>query len=208
MKIATIFFICLILALSVGAQEATLTDCFLSNYEFRNGSPSVNIQLTVEKRTQTDIAMSGGNDYRVESANPDITKKYIKQELWAIRQGDTLYINCFRLNLGWWYARALTVGRYICLDAGLPSLIQLRKDLGLNSNSLSNGGAIAGAANAKQRILYIYDSQTEKVLLLDEKTMPKILEADAELLKAFQSESAKNREIFLNYIEQLNLRSY
>jgi hypothetical protein len=208
MKTATIFIVYLILAYSAMAQEAIKKDCFLSNYEYRNGSPSVNIPLTIEKRSQTDIAMSGGNDYKVESANPDITKKYIKQELWAIRQGDALFINCFKLNLGWWYARALTVGRYICLDASLPSLIQLRKDLGLNSYSSATGGAIAGAANAKQRILYIYDSRTEKVLLLDEKTMPKILEADAGLLKTYQSEGIKNREVLLNYIVQLNSRSY
>lgn len=58
--------------------------------EVKIKSPSQQIPLVVSKRTKSDIKMSGGNDYKIESEDKAINKNTVKKEFIAYSQGDTL----------------------------------------------------------------------------------------------------------------------
>lgn len=186
------------------SQERLEVKIFLSRNDYVENKSSANNELEIIKRTGSDIVMVVGNDYKIDS--PTLKKKYFKAEIWAIDCGDSLFINCSRIGLCTWYAKALTTGRYLCFEACPPCLIQLQKDLGLY-NPLGSGGAIGGAANAKTRILYLYDSELDLVKYLDGESVREVLTTSPKLLQKFNAESKKNSKVFLKYIALANANS-
>ncbi|MBK8498090.1 MAG: hypothetical protein IPL52_04555 [Flavobacteriales bacterium] len=132
---------------------------YLTIDELRARTPSVPFQFNILRRTKGDIVMNGGNDYKVEATNDTLKKKFFVREIYAISTGDTLFLNCFVLELQKWYATAYLSGDSLVFDAGIP----MNQDIGPGPMFGAMGGAIGGAQAAKVRYRYSLDLNTGKV---------------------------------------------
>jgi|GEM_PF-2930527 len=205
-------YLILNLALFIGsvncfAQEKFQTGGYLSFEEYKNHSPSLDNEFIINLRTASDIRWNGGNDFKVEYPPSDIIRESTKYKIWAICRADTLYINGWRLGLGMWYTHALTKGRYICMEGGIPGLPQLQKELRKNGSYRPVGGIVTLGKPFQYnaiRFLYVFDTSNNMVNVLDEKNILKILEPEPDLVRSFKSEPEVNKEIYLKYIELLN----
>ena len=79
--------------------------------------------LRVEKRSRSQILLTGGADYRITAGNDESMCRQLKKRCFAVRtsEGD-LFINCRKLRykkmrFGAWYAPAVQLGKniYFCL---------------------------------------------------------------------------------------------
>ncbi len=78
--------------------------------EILERAPSRQLDWKLLRRTQGDLKMNGGNDFKLESEDNSISKKTIKKEIWAYSFGDTLYVNFKKFMLQTWYASLITDG--------------------------------------------------------------------------------------------------
>jgi len=210
MKYSIVFLIFFITSSSCFSQDTLRVGGYSSVGEFKNNSPSIGNVFIIKKRTSSDIRWNGGNDYKVEYSDSNINRKNIKYKFWAINQGDILFINGWKLGLGIWYVKALTRGRFICLEGWIPVSKYLLKEL-RQAGLYNPVGGILTIGRPFQynslRFLYVYDVELDKLRLLDEKNSLNILESHSVLRESFMTESNKNKETFIKYIELLNKKS-
>src|SRR5689334_7744350 len=76
---------------------------YMSYEELKSGKPSHAGEFTVERRSESDIFMVGGNDYKIKSANDSASKGDIKRMYYAISTGDSVFINGLKFEIGQWY---------------------------------------------------------------------------------------------------------
>ena len=81
--------------------------------------------LRVEKRSRSQILLTGGADYRITAGNDESMCRQLKKRCFAVRtsEGD-LFINCRKLRykkmrFGVWYAPAVQLGKNIYFCAGI-----------------------------------------------------------------------------------------
>jgi hypothetical protein len=99
-----------IIIFSVKAQYKYPKGAYLSFDELQAMQPSADLDIIVEKRTQGDIVMVGGNDYKLISNDKSIKKKYLRKEVFAYSDGEELFLNCFPLRLYFGYTKILNDG--------------------------------------------------------------------------------------------------
>lgn len=80
--------------------------------------------------------MNGGNDIEVVATSDTIKRKFITREVFAISTGDSLYLNCLRLDLQHWYTPAELSGDSLIFRAGIPQ----------TERAVTNGAFMFGAA--------------------------------------------------------------
>ena len=171
--------------------------------EFKNKQPSIPFIFTIEKRTKGDIMMNGGNDYKILSDS--ISKKTIKKELFAVSNGDTLFINCGPKQAQYWYANVITEGKYIAFMGGIGPVAHNNPNLAAGEAFGAIGGAIAGANKALLRYLYVIEINDGKLRLLNKKYIETLLEDYPNLKSLFQNEPDKdNKETYLRYLSLIN----
>ena len=86
--------------------------------------------LRVEKRSRSQILLTGGADYRITAGNDESMCRQLKKRCFAVRtsEGD-LFINCRKLRykkmrFGAWYAPAVQLGqKYLFLCDAIRSVI-------------------------------------------------------------------------------------
>lgn len=207
MKYLIVYITLFIAGISCFAQDVLKVGAFYNIEEYKNKSPSLDNVFIIKKRTVSDIKWNGGNDYKVESNGYSFNKKTIKKKIWAINRGDSLFINGMKLGLGLWYVKALTQGRYICLEGWIPISKELLKEL-RQKNLYQPVGGLMGQSEYYRvnslRFLYVYDLALNKLRLLDEKNLQSILEASLDLHQSFMAEPIKSNKTFLKYIELIN----
>ncbi|MCG6190478.1 DUF6563 family protein [Maribellus maritimus] len=193
-------------ASSFGQQQNYPKGAYMSFDEIVNKTPSQQYDFDVERRTNGDIKMVGGNDYKISSADKSIKKKFIKKEMWAYSNGDTLYINCFQYKIQPWYASVISDGKYLVVRAGLSQLSDEQKEqMAMASYFGAIGGAIAGAKMAMMRFLYIIDKSTNEISTVTPELLEKLLADDKEQLAQYNNEEAKDsEETMLKYLKLLN----
>lgn len=72
--------------------------------EIKLKKPSENFNLKIIKRKSSEIKMNGGNDYKPVSTDKSMKRKTLKKLIWAISDGENLYLNCFLFERQNWYA--------------------------------------------------------------------------------------------------------
>lgn len=182
--------------------------CYMSFDEILDKSPQENHDLIVERRSNGDIKMNGGNDYKLVSEDKSIKRKTLKKEIHAFSLGDTLYLNCLPLKLQTWYTKVLSDGKYFVFIAGIPmdrTMYTSEMQAGYAFGAL--GGAIAGASIAMQRFLYILDKETKQLSMIDPDVLKSLLADEPDLLQEFKNEG-KEPEIgtMVDYLNELNKR--
>ncbi len=178
--------------------------------EFKSGTPKYEDSFIIQKRTTADIKAWGGNDYKVESTNSQITKNIIKREIWGIYQNDTLYLNGIPITGLIGFTKVEILGPYSFLKPAFPANRQIQKKYGLDNPQIGNmfgaiGGAIQGAQLAVQRIPLVLVFETGELILLTKENLSVILENYPDLKSQLEvDQRPANEEMLLNYIQQLN----
>ena len=94
--IKTLTFTLFVIAINIsvfGQYPSNLkTGLFNSLEDLMNNNPKFEGKLNVTQRTETDIQLWGGNDYKVNTDTLNIKKSIIKN-CFAVFDGNSLYIN-------------------------------------------------------------------------------------------------------------------
>jgi len=194
----------LLISISATSQEIYPKGSYMSFEEIKAKTPSENFDLTIEKRSKSDIKMNGGNDYKLISADKSIKRNVLKKEIFAYSTGDTLFINSLHYKLQTWYSKIISDGKYFVFTAGIPMDKTMQtKEMQAGMAFGAIGGGIAGASLAMKRFLYILDKETNKVKMIDTQMMTELLNEYPELLDKYNLES--NKEEILTQIEYLKI---
>ena len=178
--------------------------------EIKLKSPSVSVELSVEKRTKGDIKMNGGNDYRLYIEDKSIPKKVIKKEYIGYSDGDTLYLNGIHYKIQTWYAPVLSDGEFLVIKAGLSMVPKIQKEQLDNREQLGYmfgaiGGAFQGAKLALLRFVYVIDKESNEITTVSTDYLKEILSSNKQLLEQYEAEDKpSNQEIFIRYLKLLN----
>jgi hypothetical protein len=172
---------------------------YLTIEQLKNKAPVYDIDLTVLKRSSGDIAMVGGNEFKIESTIDSITKKFLKNTVYAYVKDSIIYLNCLQFKLQWWYAKGLTNGRYILFRSAMPA--------SKAKNYAIFGGSIGGLIASSQKYLNILDVSTGIVRLVTDMSMSEIVKDKKEVEDMYLKESddsKKKEETIIKYINLLN----
>ena len=116
--------------------------------------------LRVEKRSRSQILLTGGADYRITAGNDESMCRQLKKRCFAVRtsEGD-LFINCRKLRykkmrFGAWYAPAVQLGKniYFCampLGSVIGGTFAEEDDVKLGGNV---GDALAASSLVTKRV--------------------------------------------------------
>lgn len=180
------------ISFSVTSQEFYPKGSYLSFEELKAKTPSENFDLTIERRTKSDIKMNGGNDYKLISADKSIKRKVLKREIVAYSTGDSLFINGLPYKLQTWYSKIISDGKYFVFTAGIPMDKTMQtKEMQAGMAFGAIGGGIAGASLAMKRFLYILEKETNKIIMIDTEVMTELLTEYPELLDKYNLEGEK-----------------
>lgn len=155
----TIAILFTLIAQQLSAQTQLPKGVYMSFEEIKNGAPSADFNLTVEERSQGDIIMIGGNDFKLISEDKLVKKKVIKKEIVGYSDGNNFFINCFPLKCQMFYAKATDIS-----SGKLNFEAAASTSKAVMTNTL--GGGIAGAAGATKRYNYELDLNTGEVSAL------------------------------------------
>lgn len=206
MKKATLIITILLIGFYATSQGLYPKGWYMSFEEIKTKSPSKNYELEIEKRTNSDIKMNGGNDYKLISPDKTVKRKVLKKEIFAFSTGDSLYINCLPYKLQSWYSNIISDGEYFVFTAGIPMDETMQsKEMQAGMAFGAVGGAFAGASLAMRRFLYILNLETNNVEMVDVEVMNKALKDYPELLDQYNSESKKSEVLTqIDYLKLLN----
>lgn len=192
-----LFVIFSIATMSFAQMNKFSNGVYLSLEQLKNQTPAYQKDLEIVIRTEGDIALIGGNDYRIESPNYSLTKPYIKKKIYAFVKNDSLMINCFQHKIQGWYALALTSGNFLAFSGAMTN-----RDA---SAVAVFAGGIGGAIAANKRYLYVFSLRTGNVRLLTKECLVEVLQEQPALLDEFKKEPEQDtEEILIFYINKLN----
>lgn len=192
--------------ISATSEEFYPKGSYMSFEELIAKTPSENFDLTIERRSKSDIKMNGGNDYKLISADKSIGKKVTKKEILAYSTGDSIFINALPYKLQAWYSKIINDGKFFVFTAGIPMDKTMQtKEMQMGMAFGAIGGGIGGTSLAIKRFLYILNKDTNKVLMVDADVMSQLLIGYPELLNQYNSDSEKYEiPTQIEYLEILN----
>ncbi len=209
MKKTTLVLTILLISFYATSQVLYPNGCYMSFDEIKTKTPSKNCKLEIKKRTNSDIKMNGGNDYKLISPDKSIKRKVLKKEIFAFSTGDSLFINCLPYKLETWYSKIISDGKYFVFIAGIPMDKTMQsKEMQVGTAFGAVGGAFAGASLAMKRFLYILNKETSNVEMIDIEVMNNVLKGYPDLLDQYNSESKKNEiSTQIYYLKLLNKKN-
>ncbi|TVZ26908.1 hypothetical protein JM83_1907 [Gillisia sp. Hel_I_86] len=181
------------MSISATSQEIYPQGSYMSLEELKAKTPSKNFDLTIERRTKSDIKMNGGNNYKLISADKSIKRKVLKKEIVAHSTGDSIFINGWPYKLQTWYSKIISDGKYFVFTAGIPMNKTMQtKEMQSGMAFGAIGGGSAGASLAMKRFLYLLDKETNKIRMIDREVMTELLTEYPELLDEYNLEREKD----------------
>ncbi len=159
--------------------------------------------LSYELRTQGDIFMSGGNDYRIKSSNYKL-KSMIKNDAWGLKIGDSLFINCFPQKLGMLYAYATPINDKLIFSAGIPLTKDMQSKMALTAYALGPiGGGIASGKQAQKRYYYLLDPKDGSITYVSKDVMLTIIHDADDLIGKYNLEKEpEKKETIKKYLDE------
>jgi hypothetical protein len=169
---------------------------YMNLAEVLRKDPSVSYNFKIEKRTRSEIA-GGGNDYKIRSVSDTTKAELVKKGMYAVSDADTLYINCYKLDLQKWYAKVILPGKYFVFRSVI------------SGPEIAAAGVVFGVAGVSsasmRRFLYVLDTSSGKVSILNAKFILDKFAGDADVLNLFDNEANQEREeILIKYVRFLN----
>ena len=183
-------------------------------YDLLNNVPLYQFSFTVSKRTEFNIKMGGGNDYKVDSSFEQM-QSAIYSKIFAVFDGENLYINGKHINGGQHYCLVENNQRYLILKAGIPGGLSRRKNLGYDDSMIQTdnialgittiGAAVRAAQLAVIRLYYIVDCKTGIIKILSKDYLISLLDDYPEIKEQFDLEKDNaNLTVLLEYVKKIN----
>ncbi|MBJ7881523.1 DUF6563 family protein [Gelidibacter salicanalis] len=196
-------FVCY--SLCMNAQTATYPEGIYMDFkEVIDKAPSKHLNVELEHRSTGKIKMNGGNDYQLNAIDKDVKRAFFLKDVYAYSEGTDLYINCFKYELQYWYAKVEGENSdYFFFKAGIP---MNPKKHGFESSDLSNmfGGVFAAFGAAKRaliRLPYLLDKDTQEAVLISEKNIRDYIGSSTALVDDYEQEQEKNNvEVITTYL--------
>ncbi len=182
---------------------------YLSFEELVNKAPSRQLNLQIAKRTRSDIAIAGGNDYKLVTEDKSIKRSVLRKEILAWSTGDTLYLNCLPYKVQPGYAKVISDGDLLVIKAGISSNPKEYKEQ-MQSAAVFGAtvGALAGVQLDLIRFVYAIDKKTNKITRINDQAMRQILAPKPELLNLYEEDANKNgQETLIRYLKRFNEES-
>ena len=186
--------------------------CYKNFNSLKNNTPDYESSFTVEKRTKYEIAMWGGNDYKVNSTDKDLNPKLLKG-VWCLFDGDSLYINGIQVNGRPHFCKVENIGKYSYFKAGIP-IKRLYKKYGFKNWMLETnyypGGNLPGGTTASDlalaRFPYYFDINMGEIRIVTKELLLNLLSGYTNLKAEFEKEKLNDYSfIHLKYLDKLNL---
>jgi hypothetical protein len=180
---------------------------YLSFEEIIQNKPSANYNVEIEKRTEGEIKMNGGNDYQLNALDKSTNRSDLKKVVDAYSDGENLYLNCKKLKLQSWYCKVLSDKKYFVFSGALPNVL---KDFDMEISELPTmfgaiGGALNGMKLALLRFPFILEKSTQKITLVSSKNINTVFANDKELLEKYNQDMEKNKmETILKFLVEWN----
>jgi len=197
--------IVLYLSIQVFAQKKV--EIYSSFYAFNIMKPDTASGILIERRTRGQIYMVGGNDYKIYS-NDKVLSKKLKKVSWGIKLNDSIYLNCFLLKLGPWYAYAERLNDRLYFTAAITMDKEERQKLALIGTFAGPIGAgLAGGDLALKRFYYVLDLKTGKTQYLTKEEMLNTISSQPDLIEKYKKETEPEKiETIKYYLAELKNR--
>ncbi len=202
--------ISLVIVTNLFSQKSSFPmGAYYSLDEIRKKQPGFKSNFKIENRPSSEIKNWGGNDFKPVSINNSMGEETIKNYIFAISNGDTLFLNGSLLNGQPWYSNVISEGKYLAFKAAVPR--------GQNDFTLQAGvmfGLIGAthayfhnnALAAGIKFLFVLDISSGEVFLLDKKRLETILTDYPNLKDKYELEPDNwSKEILIKYISLINL---
>ena len=174
--------------------------------ELLSGSGDTVTTLAKEKRTLSQIYMSGGADYHIYSTDNDSFTKYLKKRSYAVRCQDTLYVNCKQVRykkyrFGNWFAKAAKVNGHVFFVA--QPLGQIASSSLVSKDVPRLQGTVGDAINASG---LVYDRVVYEIFpdgnvdFVGRDRMKQILASHTELLDEFLAQDSESADVVMKYL--------
>jgi hypothetical protein len=188
-----LFTIIIILSINSYSQNKYPKGIYMTFDEILQNKPSTNYNVALEKRTEGEIKMNGGNDYQLNALDNSTNRGQLKKEVEGYSDGENLYLNCKKLRLYSWYSKVVSDKKYFVFSGALP---ENYKEYGMELSELSNmfgavGGALSGMKLAMLRFPYILDKSTHKLTLVSSKNINEVFSNDPVFFRKIQSRFRK-----------------
>lgn len=166
--------------------------------------------LVVDKRSKNQLYLTGGADYRIESAGNRGLSRYLRRRCYAVRIDSTLYVNCRKMRYGRyrfgnWYAPAFWMGGKIYYNA--QPVGQTASSGVVPSGVARLGGdvgyAIAASGLVNMRVYYELDPATGRSSFVDSDRLLALLEGYPLLKTAYGQNLAESAEVVGYYLLRL-----
>lgn len=197
----------MILSVSTFGQTKYQKGIYLSFEEIIQNKPSANYNIALEKRTEGEIKMNGGNDYQLNALDNSTNRSDLKKVVDAYSDGENLYLNCTKLEISKWYTKVISDKKYFVFSGSFPNKY---KEYGLELDKLpfmfgGLGGGLSAMKLAMIRFPYIMEKSTKKITLVSENNINEIFANDKELLEKYNQDYEKNKmETILKYLAEWN----
>ena len=199
-KIFTCLF-CLMAGLSAVAQCR-----YCKTYEdFRAGNWETLDTIYCKIHTKTHKYFLGGNDISL-STGDKATDKMLNKEVFAVKQGRKLFVNCRNLvfqkgRFGKGYAKAMTLGKDSVFFVGTRigrQNVEKQAMAGVVFGAV--GAGIAGGSQALQQVCYLVTNEADSrglynITMIDDTEMAKIVGRDSKFYKEYLYESDASKRL-------------
>ncbi|ERI84523.1 hypothetical protein HMPREF1981_02360 [Bacteroides pyogenes F0041] len=167
--------------------------------------------LRIEKRSKSQILLTGGADYRITAGDNELLCHVLKKRCFAVLsdRGD-LYLNCRklrykRLRFGGWFAPAVRLGNNIYFSAMPVGSVVGSLFVGEEDQKLGGqvGDALATSGLVNKRVCYELNGETGKVDFVGKERMLQLLEGYPEWRQAYLKENSQESKSTFKYIMML-----
>lgn len=167
--------------------------------------------LRIEKRTKSQILMTGGADYKLSVGANESMCRYLKKRCYAVRADSLLFVNCRKLRykkfrFGGWYAPAMQVKgniyfSVIPVGSVAASSSATTMDVMLGG---SVGDAIAASGLISDRVYYEIDAQTGRVDFVGKDKLLFLLDDYPDWKEEYLNEGSESAEVIGRYLKLLS----
>jgi len=171
---------------------------YLNFEQLKNKTPAFNADLEIEQRTFSQVAMNGGNEFKLIAKNDSLKESFIKNKIYCYVKNDSIFLNGKPNGYQQWFALTLTSGNFLVFKSGMAI-----------SNYNGMGGAIGGGISAaeasKKKYRYVLSLRTGNIKDFNQEYLVARLNEVPELLEKYNQEKNKDTEpVMIRYMQLLN----
>ncbi len=177
--------------------------------DFLVGKGDTVTTLKLERRSRSQVMMTGGADYKLTASEAELRPKFLRSRCAIARYEDKLYVNCKKLRykklqFGSWYAPAFLLRGNIYFAAiPLGSVAAGNEAMEVKLGG-TVGDAIAASSLVTRRVCYAIDPLTGEVDFIGKDNMMILLKDSPDLLKSYlNEENCESAEVTTKYLFQL-----